>query len=84
MLIASSESSVRRAVSKMFTALATVLTIAAGLENGPLVEIDSGLIMGVAREKSAFFKGIPFAAPPIGNNRFRPPQVLNAVTLSCD
>ena len=59
----------------MFMALAKVLTMAAGLQNGPIVEIDSGMVMGVAREKSAFFKGIPFAAPPVGNNRFRPPQV---------
>ena len=58
-----------------FPVLAMALAVNADVETGPIVEIDSGLVMGVSREKSVFFKGIPFAAPPIGDNRFRPPQV---------
>ena len=55
--------------------MASLLTATARMETGPIVEIDSGIVLGVSREKSAFFKGIPFAAAPIGKNRFRPPQV---------
>lgn len=38
------------------------------------VRIDSGLIDGVQENGVAVFKGIPFAAPPIGPLRWRAPQ----------
>jgi para-nitrobenzyl esterase len=41
-----------------------------------IVEIDSGLIEGVASDggRSRVFKGIPFASPPVGALRWREPQ----------
>ena len=41
-----------------------------------LVETKSGLVQGAANESSAVtaFKGIPFAAPPVGELRWREPQ----------
>lgn len=38
------------------------------------VKIETGKLKGVAREGVVSFKGIPFAAPPVGDLRWRPPQ----------
>lgn len=42
----------------------------------PSVTIDSGPIIGLIKGKSAMFLGIPYASPPVGNLRWRPPQVM--------
>jgi para-nitrobenzyl esterase len=40
----------------------------------PVVRVDSGQLQGVAADGVISYKGIPFAAPPIGELRWRPPQ----------
>lgn len=42
--------------------------------DGPVVRVDDGLLRGVASHDVRRFSGIPFAAPPIGALRWRPPQ----------
>jgi para-nitrobenzyl esterase len=38
------------------------------------VEIESGLVQGMVEDSLTVFKGIPFAAPPVGDLRWRAPQ----------
>lgn len=38
------------------------------------VKVDTGILQGATHEGIASFKGIPFAAPPVGRNRWRAPQ----------
>jgi para-nitrobenzyl esterase len=50
---------------------------AAAMAGGPVptkVSIDSGVLRGAVAEDVLSFKGVPFAAPPVGARRWRPPQ----------
>ncbi len=38
------------------------------------VRVDGGMVQGVAEENLTVYRGIPFAAPPTGELRWRPPQ----------
>ena len=45
--------------------------------SGPVVEIASGKLAGVVLEQSTgltVFRGVPYAAPPVGDLRWRPPR----------
>lgn len=55
---------------------ALVLSLASGplLAGSDEVRIDSGQLKGALTGSIVSFKGIPFAAPPVGPNRWRAPQ----------
>lgn len=38
------------------------------------VKVDTGILQGSSKDGITSFKGIPFAAPPVGKNRWRAPQ----------
>ncbi len=56
--------------------LAIFMAIAAGAqaETTAPVKLDTGRVSGVAHDGVEAFKGIPFAAPPVGPLRWRAPQ----------
>ncbi len=56
---------------------ALVLALVAGqspVRSGPAVEIDQGGLVGLTEDGIHKFRNIPFAAPPVGELRWRPAQ----------
>jgi para-nitrobenzyl esterase len=47
---------------------------AAAAEPGPLVTTHEGIVQGIISNGVAEFLGVPYAEPPLGNLRWRPPQ----------
>ena len=67
--------------SPFYPLLAAALAIAAPMSlAGPVVSIDSGKVEGKIDAGIASWKGIPFAAPPVGALRWRAPQAVQPWT----
>jgi para-nitrobenzyl esterase len=49
------------------------LLLASAASAGP-VRVDGGLLEGTSEDGLTVYRGVPFAAPPVGNLRWRPPQ----------
>jgi para-nitrobenzyl esterase len=59
--------------SAALTSIAMLAT-ASSPADGPVVKTQSGDVQGVEDHNIFSFKGIPYAAPPVGNLRWHKPQ----------
>jgi para-nitrobenzyl esterase len=72
---ASVASGVTRLLLCSSVGLVTAMGVAtASSQMPPVAQVDGGQLQGVIEDGVASFKGIPFAAPPVGDLRWRPPQ----------
>ena len=61
----------------LFSVLSLMLALVAWAQ-GPQVKVDGGMIEGIDSAGVKIFRGIPFAAPPVGNLRWKAPQPVVA------
>ena len=53
----------------------TVFTVGLAIAQQPApVRVDDGLVQGTSEDGLTVYEGIPFAAPPVGDLRWRAPQ----------
>lgn len=57
-----------------------VLATAQDQDAGPVAAVSGGEIRGVLQDGEAVFKGVPYAAPPVGDLRWREPREVAAWT----
>lgn len=53
-------------------------------QNGPIVDTALGRLRGVVRDDAFLFAGVPYAQPPLGELRFRPPVPVTPWTDELD
>lgn len=62
----------------MFLIACVLCTVAGYAQQGPMATTQYGVLEGVCESGVNVFKGVPFAAPPVGENRWRAPQPLQS------
>jgi len=66
------------ALPPVFASLILATPLAFAATDGPVIAIDSGKVQGAASAGVESWKGIPFAAAPVGDLRWRAPQPVAA------
>jgi len=61
------------AVMAAVFALASPLSAQSTSSKPAPIQVETGLVQGIAEQGLTVYRGIPFAAPPIGEGRWRPP-----------
>ena len=69
-----------RAICTAVIGLGLAGGIAADSHGPEQVQVDTGLLAGVLQDDVVVFRGVPFAAPPVGESRWRPPQPVEPWT----
>jgi para-nitrobenzyl esterase len=59
---------------KLFFGVLSIFLFSMGISRQPIVQTSTGKVAGYKENKIEVFKGIPFAAPPIGASRWKVPQ----------
>ena len=61
-------------MKKLVALFLTVITFGVCAAEMPVVKVETGSLQGVIEYNMQVFKNIPYAAPPVGDLRWRPPQ----------
>lgn len=69
---------VRAALAAALLAVAALAGCRLAPEDAALVAVPGGLVRGAEQDGSLVFRGIPYAAPPLGALRWKPPQEVVA------
>lgn len=67
---------VRQAVASAFILAALALSTPCRAEDRPVVDAPAGIALGRTEGDIHVFKGLPYAAPPVGAARWTPPKTL--------
>ncbi len=60
----------------LFFLLVSIGVVAQNIDNEVVVKVKQGLVQGYKNGTLHIFKGVPYAAPPIGENRWKAPKPL--------
>ena len=61
-------------MKNLLVLLFSVITFGVCATERPIVQIETGRLEGAVEYNMQTFKNIPYAAPPVGDLRWRPPQ----------
>ena len=67
-----------KTMKKFLLSIISVLLTVSAMAQGPQVKVEGGIIEGIDSAGVKIFRGVPFAAPPVGDLRWKAPQPVVA------